>query len=88
MMTLNGGLWYSVASLDLAPMAQRGVLWFTAFANIVMIAGLWRRRKVMQSLLLPTSTIAAPGLEIVDMMLDEAAVAAKRRPLWRPAASA
>jgi hypothetical protein len=51
MMTLNGGLWYSVASLDLAPMAQRGVLWFAAFANLVMIMGLWRLRSVMQDLL-------------------------------------
>ena len=51
MMTLNGGLWFSVASLDLAPMAQRGVLLFAAFANIVMIFGLWRLRSVMQSLL-------------------------------------
>lgn len=51
MMTLNGGLWFSVASLDLAPMAQRGILWFAAFANVVMIFGLWRLRSVMQSLL-------------------------------------
>ena len=51
MMTLNGGLWYSVASLDLAPMAQRGILWFAAFANVVMIFGLWRLRGIMQSLL-------------------------------------
>lgn len=51
MMTLNGGLWYSVASLDLAVTAQRGVLWFAAFANVVMICGLWRLRDIMESLL-------------------------------------
>lgn len=51
MMTLNGGLWYSVASLDLAMAAQRGVLWFAAFANVVMIIGLWRLRDIMEGLL-------------------------------------
>ena len=51
MMTLNGGLWYSVASLDLSTSAQRGVLFFAAFANIVMVVGLWRIRSVMQDLL-------------------------------------
>ncbi|MGB3387285.1 MAG: hypothetical protein WBA88_04815 [Pseudaminobacter sp.] len=51
MMTLNGGLWYSVASLDLSTVAQRGVLSFAVFANIVMVVGLWRLRSVMHNLL-------------------------------------
>lgn len=52
MMTLNGGLWYSVASLDLSETAQRGVLWFAVLANLVMVAGLARIRNVMASLLI------------------------------------
>lgn len=51
MMTLNGGLWYSVASLDLGVSAQRGVLAFAAIANFVMMAGLSRLRGVMAHLL-------------------------------------
>jgi hypothetical protein len=51
MMTLNGGLWYSVASLDLSEGAQRGVLGFAVIANIVMMFGLSRLRSVMQDLL-------------------------------------
>jgi hypothetical protein len=51
MMTLNGGLWYSVASLTLDVSAQRWILWFAAGANLVMIAGLWRLRNIMGGLL-------------------------------------
>lgn len=51
MMTLNGGLWYSVASLELGLSAQRGVLAFGALANLVMVVGLWRLRSVMKDLL-------------------------------------
>lgn len=51
MMTLNGGLWYSVASLDLGLQAQRGILSFAAFANIVMVFGLQRIRNIMEHLL-------------------------------------
>lgn len=51
MMTLNGGLWYSVASLTLDVSAQRWILWFAAGANLVMIAGLWRLRNIMAGLL-------------------------------------
>lgn len=51
MMTLNGGLWYSVASLTLDVSAQRGILWFAAGANVVMIVGLWRLRNIMAGLL-------------------------------------
>lgn len=56
MMTLNGGLWYSVASLDLSTSAQRGVLSFAVFANLVMVVGLWRLRSVMQNLLTRVGT--------------------------------
>lgn len=51
MMTLNGGLWYSVASLSLSVTAQRGILAFAIFANIVMVVGLQRLRGIMQHLL-------------------------------------
>jgi hypothetical protein len=51
MMTLNGGLWYSVASLSLGVTAQRGILWFAVLANLVMIVGLARLRSVMKELL-------------------------------------
>lgn len=75
MMTLNGGLWFSVASLDLAPMAQRGVLLFAAFANIVMIFGLWRLRSVMQSLLAQIHAYqgtTAPGRGMIIRYLFQA----------------
>jgi len=51
MMTLNGGLWYSVASLDLSVSSQRGVLTFAVVANLVMAVALGRLRNVMASLL-------------------------------------
>ena len=56
--------WYSVASLDLEQMAQRGVLWFATFANIVMIFGLWRLRSLMEGLLTSIRTFqgtTSPG---------------------------
>jgi hypothetical protein len=64
MMTLNGGLWYSVASLDLSVTAQRGVLAFAVIANLVMAAALGRLRNVMASLLVEIHAFqgtAAPG---------------------------
>lgn len=51
MMTLNGGLWYSVASLDLGLGAQRGMLAFAVVANLVMVVGLQRIRSIMEHLL-------------------------------------
>lgn len=48
---LNGGLWYSVASLSLGLAAKQGILWFAVLANLVMIVALWRLRAVMQKLL-------------------------------------
>jgi len=64
MMTLNGGLWYSVASLDLSVTAQRGVLAFAVVANLVMAVALGRLRGVMASLLVEIHAFqgtAAPG---------------------------
>jgi hypothetical protein len=64
MMTLNGGLWYSVASLDLSVTAQRGVLAFAVVANLVMAVALGRLRNVMASLLVEIHAFqgtAAPG---------------------------
>ncbi|PVM90697.1 hypothetical protein [Caulobacter endophyticus] len=51
MMTLNGGLWFSVATLEVDPIVQSCMLWFAAAANFVMIAALWRLRDVMGELL-------------------------------------
>ncbi|WP_062095341.1 hypothetical protein [Caulobacter sp. CCH5-E12] len=51
MMTLNGGLWYAVATLEVAPSVQRLMLWFAAGANIVMAIALVRLRSVMGDLL-------------------------------------
>jgi len=51
MMTLNGGLWFSVASLELSSSTQRGILLFAVLANAIMIVGIWRLRSVMESLL-------------------------------------
>lgn len=74
MMTLNGGLWYSVASLDLSEMAQRGVLRFAVLANLVMVAGLWRLRNVMASLLTEIhsyqGTTAAGRPRIIQFMFS------------------
>ncbi len=64
MMTLNGGLWYSVASLDLSVTAQRGVLAFAVIANVVMAVALGRMRNIMASLLVEIHAFqgtAAPG---------------------------
>ena len=64
MMTLNGGLWYSVASLDLDVSSERGMLWFAALANLTMAVGLWRLRAVMGTLLASIHTYqgtTAPG---------------------------
>ncbi len=54
MMTLNGGLWFSVASLELDSMSQRGLLWFAALANIVMAFALTRVRDILGELLSET----------------------------------
>jgi len=51
MMTLNGGLWFSVATLEIDPLVQRGMLWFAAVANMVMAIALVRLRHIMGELL-------------------------------------
>lgn len=63
MMTLNGGLWYSVASLSLGLAAKQGILWFAVLANLVMIVALWRLRNVMQKLLDIIRRIEGTGSE-------------------------
>lgn len=80
MMTLNGGLWYSVASLDLSETAQRGVLWFAVLANLVMVAGLWRLRNVMAGLLIQIhryqGTAATGRPRIIQVMFSMLLLAA------------
>lgn len=51
MMTLNGGLWFSVASLDLTAKGQSFILTFAGIANLAMTAALIRLRFVMAGLL-------------------------------------
>nr|NUR36591.1 hypothetical protein [Sphingomonas sp.] len=47
--TLTGGLWFSVASLDLTNHARTLILEFAALANLIMIAALIRLRIIMES---------------------------------------
>jgi hypothetical protein len=58
-MTLNGGLWFAVASLDLTAIARGSILLFAAIANLAMIITLWRLRSLMELLL--THIRAAEG---------------------------
>ena len=46
--TLTGGLWFSVASLELTNHARTLILEFAALANLIMIAALIRLRIVME----------------------------------------
>lgn len=50
-MTLNGGLWFAVASLDLTTSGQQLILAFTALINITFILALLRVRTIMEGLL-------------------------------------
>ena len=50
-MTLNGGLWFAVASLDLTAIAREWILAFAAVANLAMIIALCRLRGLMDVLL-------------------------------------
>lgn len=50
-MSLNGGLWFAVASLNLTSLAKSGVLGFAAIADLLMIWALIRLRDLMQVLL-------------------------------------
>jgi hypothetical protein len=47
--TLTGGLWFSVASLDLTNHARTLILQFAALANLIMIAALIRLRIIMET---------------------------------------
>jgi hypothetical protein len=47
--TLTGGLWFSVASLDLTNHARSLILEFAAVANVIMIAALIRLRIIMET---------------------------------------
>lgn len=51
MMTLNGGLWFALASLELTDTGQRLILVFAAVANVVFIVALIRLRLLMSALL-------------------------------------
>lgn len=51
MMTLNGGLWFALASLELTDTGQRFILVFAAVANVVFIVSLIRLRLLMSALL-------------------------------------
>ena len=50
-MTLNGGLWFAVASLDVTPVAKSAILCFAGTANLAMIVALVRLRGIMETLL-------------------------------------
>lgn len=50
-MTLNGGLWFAVASLDLTTSGQQLILAFTALINVTFILALLRVRMIMEGLL-------------------------------------
>jgi hypothetical protein len=50
-MTLNGGLWFAVASLDVTPVAKSAILCFAGVANLAMIVALIRLRGIMETLL-------------------------------------
>lgn len=50
-MTLNGGLWFAVASLDVTPVAKSAILCFAGVANLAMIVALIRLRGIMEALL-------------------------------------
>jgi hypothetical protein len=60
-MTLNGGLWFAVASLDITPVAKSAILCFAAVANLAMIIALVRLRGIMQTLL--TQIRATEGVD-------------------------
>ncbi len=49
-MTLTGGLWFSVANFELSAQARSALLWFCAAADLLMIAGLIRLRFILHGL--------------------------------------
>lgn len=48
-MTLTGGLWFSVANFELTEMARRALLIFATSADLLMIVALIRLRFVMEA---------------------------------------
>jgi hypothetical protein len=51
MMTLNGGLWFAVAGMEISDALRQAVLIFAAVADLLMIIALWRLRFNMNELL-------------------------------------
>lgn len=49
-MTLTGGLWFSVGNFELSDAARSALLWFAAIADVLMIAALFRLRYVMDQI--------------------------------------
>ena len=49
--TLNGGLWFALASLELTDWGQRMILWFAVAVNIAFFVSLTRLRAIMERLL-------------------------------------
>lgn len=60
MMTLNGGLWFALASLDLTDIGQRSILVFAAVANGVFIIALVRLRFLLSALLIRIHAVEGP----------------------------
>lgn len=50
-MTLNGGLWFALASLDLTEMGQRYILMFAVLTDLAFIIALIRLRLLLAALL-------------------------------------
>jgi hypothetical protein len=70
-MTLTGGLWFSVANFELSDAARGALLGFAALADVLMIAALFRLRYVMdqiQSLIraLDARPVVGPNYFIVS----------------------
>ena len=51
MMTLNGGLWFALASLDLTEMGQRFILVFAVLVDLAFLVALVRLRLLLGALL-------------------------------------
>jgi len=51
MTTLNGGLWFALASLELTELGQRAILIFAVLVNLVFLVALIRLRLLLGALL-------------------------------------
>lgn len=56
-MTLTGGLWFAVSSMDLSAIARSWLLVFAGIANLLMIAALFRLRFVMHKIMCRIQTL-------------------------------